>query len=61
MILTIINRLKICWEVLTITSKYSHQAQEKDLSVFQHGYEAGMKDKDLEQNLGDIGMIDMGL
>lgn len=42
--LTIINRLKICWQVLTIGSGHSHSAQEKALPVFQRGYDAGVKD-----------------
>ena len=41
MTLTFYNRLKICWEVLTIRSGHDHPAQEKDLKVFQRGYEAG--------------------
>jgi hypothetical protein len=42
--LTVWNRLKICFEVLSITSGHKHSAQEKQLSVFQRGYAAGLKD-----------------
>ena len=42
--LTIINRLKLCWEILTARSGHSHSAQEKQLSTFQRGYGAGMRD-----------------
>jgi hypothetical protein len=45
--LTFINRLKICFEVLTIRSGHAHVAHEKQLSTFQRGYEAGMKDERL--------------
>ena len=43
--LSIINRLKICWEVLTVTSGHAHTAQEKQLSTFERGYFAGRKDE----------------
>ena len=42
--LTFINRLKICWEVLTVTSGHKHSAQEKQLSTFIRGYNAGFND-----------------
>lgn len=42
--LTVINRLKLCWEILTVRSGHSHPAQEKQLSTFQRGYCAGMRD-----------------
>lgn len=42
--LTIFNKLKICFEVLTVRSGHAHAAQEKQLSIFQHGYEDGFKD-----------------
>jgi len=45
--LTIKNRLKICWEVLTIRSGHKHSAQEKILSTFQRGYDAGRLDAKL--------------
>ena len=45
--LTIINRLKLCWEILTVRSGHSHSAQEKQLSTFQRGYCAGMRDMKL--------------
>jgi hypothetical protein len=42
--LTFWNRLKICFEVMTITSGHKHSAQEKQLSTFIRGYEAGLYD-----------------
>lgn len=42
--LTIWNRIKICWEVLTITSGHPHPTQEKQLSIFQYGYSCGVQD-----------------
>lgn len=47
--LTIINRLKIAFEVLTIRSGHRHTAQEKQLSTFIRGYEGGRKDAALAQ------------
>ena len=44
LILTIPNRLRICWEVLTAKSGHKHKAGEKMLSTFLRGYTAGMKD-----------------
>ena len=35
--LTIMNRLKLCLEILTIKSSHIHTAQEKQLSTFQRG------------------------
>jgi len=37
--LTLINRIKLCWEILT-----TRCAQEKQLSTFMHGYMAGAND-----------------
>ena len=45
--LTILNRLKLCIEILTIRSGHKHTAQEKQLSVFQRGYSAGILDEKL--------------
>ena len=42
--LTIIRRLMLCWEIITITSWHKHSANEKDLSTFMRGYSAGMND-----------------
>ncbi len=42
------KRLKICWEVLTIRSGHAHMAQEKELSTFMNGYQAGMEDHTLD-------------
>jgi hypothetical protein len=47
--LTFINRIKICYEVIFIVSGHSKQtAQEKQLSTFQRGYDAGRIDQKLE-------------
>ena len=43
--LTISNRIKICFEVMTSRSGHAHTAQEKQLSVFKRGYEAGRLDE----------------
>lgn len=48
--LTILNRLKICFEILTIRSGHNHCANEKQLSIFINGYMAGFKDARLESN-----------
>lgn len=42
--LTVINRLKLCWEIITARSGHAHLAQEKQLSVFIRGYDAGLSD-----------------
>ena len=42
--LTILVRLKICWEVMTIRSGHAHSTQEKQLSIYQSGYCAGLID-----------------
>ena len=47
--LTFINRLRLCWEILTIRSGHAHTAQEKILSTFMRGYYAGVKDANLNQ------------
>ena len=46
--LTLRNRLKICFEVLTIRGGRGCTAQEKQLSTFLRGYYAGMEDQALE-------------
>lgn len=38
--LTLINRLKLCFEILTVKG-----TQEKKLSTFRRGYDSGFKDK----------------
>lgn len=45
--LTILNRLKLCFEILTIKSGHKHSAMEKQLSTFKRGYDAGIKDERL--------------
>jgi hypothetical protein len=42
--LTIIHRLKLCFEILTSRSGHKHSSNEKQLSVFQRGYLAGLVD-----------------
>lgn len=44
MILTLKNRLKLIWEIVSIRSGHKHKAQVKQLSTFIKGYEAGFKD-----------------
>ena len=46
--LTLLNRLKLCLEILTTQSGHKHTAVEKQLSTFKHGYEDGFKDCSLE-------------
>ena len=48
--LTIINRLKLCFEILTIKSGHYYAVQEKCLSTFKRGYDAGVKDEKLINN-----------
>lgn len=43
------NRLRLCWEILTITSGHAHIAKEKQLSTFQKGYNSGLLDYQLEK------------
>ena len=42
--LTIINRLKLCFEILTVRSGHKHPAFEKQISTFQRGYVIGFRD-----------------
>ncbi len=42
--LTLLNRLKLCFEIITIRSGHKHTAQEKILSTFQSGYKCGYQD-----------------
>ena len=42
------KRLKICFEVLFLRSGHKHPAQEKQISVFQNGYSAGLEDARFE-------------
>ena len=42
--LTFINRLKLCYEILTAKSGHKHTANEKQLSTFLNGYNAGFED-----------------
>lgn len=46
--LTIIHRFKLCYEILMTRSNHPHLAEEKQLSVFQRGYHAGLRDRQLE-------------
>jgi hypothetical protein len=45
--LTLKRRFSICIEVLFIRSGHSHTAQEKQLSIFKNGYDAGVLDEKL--------------
>ena len=58
--LTIRNRIRIAWEVLTSRSGHDHPSQEKQLSIFQRGYDAGMKDAKLSLDDDAAGRIDEG-
>lgn len=42
--LTIIHRLRLCFEILTSRSGHNHPSVEKQLSVFQRGYLHGFND-----------------
>lgn len=46
--LTILKRLKLVFEILTIKSGHKHSAQIKQLSIFKEGYSAGRRDERLE-------------
>ena len=48
MLLTPAYRLKLCFEVLTLGAGRLQTPQEKELSTFQRGYEAGRRDASLE-------------
>ena len=47
--LTMVNKIKLCFEILTAKSGHKHPAQEKQLSTFIRGYEAGLKDGKLNK------------
>ena len=51
--LTLIVRLKLCWEILTVRSGHKHSAFEKNLSTYQRGYDAGLYDG-LVGHAGDL-------
>ena len=42
-----VNKIKLCFEILTAKSGHKHPAQEKQLSTFKRGYSAGNKKKKL--------------
>jgi hypothetical protein len=42
--LTFTAKMKLCWEIMTITSGHAHTALDKQLSTFQRGYAAGVND-----------------
>lgn len=42
--LTILNRFKLCFEILFTRSGHNHPSFEKQLSTFQRGYSAGMEE-----------------
>jgi len=44
------NRIKLCWEIISARSGHAHAAQEKQLSTFIKGYDAGRHDQQLEYN-----------
>ena len=45
--LTMVNKIKLCLEILLAKSGHKHKAQEKMLSTFQRGYVAGVNDERL--------------
>ena len=47
--LTFLNRLRLCFQILTATSGHAHSAQENQLSTFIRGYEAGLQDRKLNE------------
>lgn len=53
MILTFRNRLKICYEVLTIRDKQQTFTHEKIQPIFMRGYVAGMNDAKLMKEPND--------
>lgn len=48
--LTILRRLRICFEVLTTRDRHQTFTHEKCLPIFQRGYVAGLRDGRLESN-----------
>jgi hypothetical protein len=52
--LTFANRIKLAVEVLTTTSGHGHPSDEKQLSTFRRGYDAGMQDARLMQASADL-------
>lgn len=49
--LTFRKRLHLIWEILTTTSGHPHCSNIKQLSTFQDGYVAGMKDAEYMDSL----------
>ena len=45
--LTMVNKIKLCFEILTAKSGHKHPAQEKQLSTFKRGYSDGINDEKL--------------
>jgi hypothetical protein len=48
--LTILRRLRICFEVLTTRDRHQTFTHEKCLPIFQRGYVAGLRDGHRESN-----------
>jgi hypothetical protein len=46
--LTLLTRLKMCYEILTIRDHHQTYASEKQLSMFKSGYSYGLYDKKLK-------------
>ena len=51
--LTMVNKIKLCLEILTAKSGHKHKAQEKILSTFQRGYAAGVNDERLNNKAAE--------
>jgi hypothetical protein len=45
--LTLINRIRLCVEILTIKGRNKSPAYEKQLSTFMRGYDSGRNDESL--------------
>ena len=48
-----VNKIKLCLEILTAKSGHKHPAQEKQLSTFQRGYTAGVNDERLSNKAAE--------
>lgn len=48
--LTLLHRIKLCCEILTTRSGHGRSSHEKQLSVFQRGYDAGFRDVRLKHD-----------
>lgn len=56
--LTIRNKLKICWEVLTTSRENKEPAEESQLSTYSCGYKTGVEDCELHAKEQEFGYSD---